>query len=59
MNYGDEDEVLGNDEIMDGDGTHYEEAPYDGDVVIPGVVTSNIGTPSINLRPRHRSRAFQ
>jgi hypothetical protein len=59
MNYGDEDQVLGNDEMTDGDGTDREEAPYYGDVVMLGVVTSNVGTSSINLRPRRRSRASQ
>jgi hypothetical protein len=36
--------VLGDDEMTDNDGTDCEEAPCDGDVVIPGVVTSNVGT---------------
>jgi hypothetical protein len=30
--------------MTDNDGTDCEEAPCDGDVVIPGVVTSNVGT---------------
>jgi hypothetical protein len=55
-NYGDEEQVLGDDEMTDGAGTDHEEAPYDGDVVMQGVGTSNIGSTSINLRPRRRSR---
>jgi hypothetical protein len=51
--------VLGNDEMTDGAGTDREEAPCDGDVVMRGVVTSNVGSTSanqLNLRPRHRNR---
>jgi hypothetical protein len=58
-NYGDEEQVLGNDEMTDGAGTDREEAPCDGDVVMRGVVTSNVGSTSanqLNLRPRHRNR---
>jgi hypothetical protein len=58
-NYGDEEQVLGDDEMTDGDGTDREETPCDGNVVMPGVVTSNIETPSVNLRPRRCSRASQ
>jgi hypothetical protein len=59
MNYGDEEQVLGDDEMMDGTSTDREEAPCDGDVVMVGVITSNVGIPSINLRPRHYNRASQ
>jgi hypothetical protein len=59
MNYGNDEQVLGDDEMTDGDGTIRKEAPCNGDVVMLGVVTSNVGTLSVNLRPRHRSRAFQ
>jgi hypothetical protein len=48
--------VLRNDEMMNGAGTYREEAPYDGDVVMRGVVSSNVGSTSVNLRPRRRSR---
>jgi hypothetical protein len=43
-------------EMMNDAGTDREEAPCDGDVVMQGVVTSNVGTTSINLRPKHRNR---
>ena len=59
MNYCDEKQVLGEDEMMDGASTDHEEAPYDGDVVMPGVIASNAGIPSVNLRPRHCNRASQ
>jgi hypothetical protein len=55
-NYGDEEHVLGDDEMMDGAGTDPEEAPCDGDVVMRGVATSNVGSTSVNLRPRCRNR---
>jgi hypothetical protein len=55
-NYGNEEHVLGDDEITDDAGTDREEAPCDGDVVMRGVVTSNVGSTSVNLRPRRRSR---
>jgi hypothetical protein len=48
-------QVLGNDEMMDGASIDREKAPYDGDVVIRGVITSNIGSTSVNLRSRRRS----
>jgi hypothetical protein len=59
MNYGDEEHVLGNDEMTNSDGTDREEAPCASNVVMPSVVISNVGTPSINLRPSRRSRASQ
>jgi hypothetical protein len=34
MNYGNEEQVLGNDEMTDSDGTDHEEAPCDGNVVM-------------------------
>jgi hypothetical protein len=55
-NYGDERQVLGDDEMMKGAGTDHEEAPCDGDVVMRGVVTSNVGSISVNLRPRRHNR---
>jgi hypothetical protein len=55
-NYGDKEQVLGDDEMTDGAGRDHEEASCDGDVVMRGVVTSNVGSTSVNLRPRHRSR---
>jgi hypothetical protein len=55
-NYGDEEHVLGDDEMMDGAGTNRKETPCDGDVVMRGVATSNVGSTSVNLRPRCRNR---
>ena len=55
-NYGDEEQALGDNEMMDGAGTDREEAPYDGDVIMRGVATSNVGSTSVNLRPRCCSR---
>jgi hypothetical protein len=58
-NYGDERQVLGDNEMTDGAGTNRKEAPCDGDVVMRGVVTSNVGSTSVNqlnLRPRRRNR---
>jgi hypothetical protein len=48
--------VLGDDEMTNGAGTDCEEAPCDGDVVMRGIATSNVGSTSINLRPRRRYR---
>jgi hypothetical protein len=59
MNYGNEEHVLGDDEIKDNNGTDHEETSYYGDVIMPSDVISNVGTLSINLRPRHRSRVSQ
>ena len=59
MNYGNEEHVLGDDEIKDNNGTDREETSYYGDVIIPSIVTSNFGTLSINLKPRHCNRASQ
>jgi hypothetical protein len=55
-NYGDEEQVLGDDEMTDSAGTDREEAPCDGDVVMRGVATSNVGSTSVNLRPKRRNR---
>jgi hypothetical protein len=41
--------VLGDDEMTGGA----------GDVFMPSIVTSNVGTTSVNLRPRRRSRPSQ
>ena len=54
--YGNEEQVLGDNEMTDGARTHHEEAYYDGDVVIQGVVTSNVGNTSVILRPKRRHR---
>jgi hypothetical protein len=59
MKYGNEKQVLGDDEVTDDDGTGHEKALCDGNVIMPGVVTSNVGIPTVNLRPRHRSRSSQ
>jgi hypothetical protein len=59
MNYGNEELVLGDNEMTDIDGTNHEDASCDGDVVMPGVVTLDVGIPSVVLRPRHHGRAFQ
>jgi hypothetical protein len=45
--------------VTDDDGTGHEKALCDGNVIMPGVVTSNVGIPTVNLRPRHRSRSSQ
>jgi hypothetical protein len=55
-NYGDEEQVLGDNEMTDGASTDREEAPCDGDVIMRGVATSNVGSTSVNLRPRRRNR---
>jgi hypothetical protein len=57
MNYGDEELVLGNDEMTDTDGTDREEAPCNGDVVMLSVDTSNVGIPCVVLRLRCQSMA--
>ena len=59
MNFGDGEQVLGDDEITKGGGIDCKEAPCDGDVVIPCVVTLNVGILSVNMRPRRPSRASQ
>jgi hypothetical protein len=56
-NYGNEEQVLGDNKMTDGAGIDCEEASCDGDVVMPGVVTSNVGTTSINMRPRRYCRS--
>ena len=48
--------MLGDNEMTDGASKNREEAPCDGDVVMRGVTTSNVGSTSINLRPRRRTR---
>jgi hypothetical protein len=48
--------MLRDDEMTEGAGTDREEAPCDGDVVMRGGRTSNVGTTSVNLRLRRRSR---
>ena len=55
-NYGDEEHVLGDDEMTDSVGIDREEAPCDGDVVMRGVVTSNVGSMSVNLRLTRHNR---
>lgn len=57
MNYGNKKQVLGNNEIIDIDDTYHEEAPCNTNVVMPGVVILDIGTPSIVVRSKHHSRA--
>ena len=59
MNYGNEEQVLGDHEMNDIDGSYHEEAFYDGDAVMPSVVTSDVGIPGFILTPRRHSRAFQ
>jgi hypothetical protein len=51
--------VFGDDEMMDNNGTNREEAPCDDDVVMPCIVTLDVGTPSVIMRPRRHSRASQ
>ena len=48
--------MLGNNEMIDGAGIDREEAPCDGNVVMRGLATSNVGGTSVNLRPKRRSR---
>ena len=55
-NYGDKEQVLGDDEMMDCASIDREEVPCDGNVVMRGVVTSNVGSTNVNLRPRRRNR---
>jgi hypothetical protein len=57
MNYGNEEQVLGNNEMTDIDDTYHEEAPCNIDVVMPGVVILDIGTPSVVVRSKYHSRA--
>jgi hypothetical protein len=59
MNYSNEDQVLRHYEMTDSDGTDHKEAPCDGDVVIPGIVILNVGTPGVVLRSRSHSRPSQ
>jgi hypothetical protein len=56
MNYSDDEQVLGDDEMTNSYGIDREEAPCDGDVVMPGVVTLNVSIPSVILRSRCHSR---
>jgi hypothetical protein len=56
MNYGDEEQVLGDDEMTDGVNTDREEALCNGDVVVRGVVISNVKSTSVNMRPRRHNR---
>jgi hypothetical protein len=44
--------------MTDTDGTNRKEAPCNGDIVMPIVVTLNFGTPIVVLTPRCHSRAF-
>jgi hypothetical protein len=51
--------VLGNYEITDTHGTDHEEAPCNANVVILGIITPDVVTPSVVLRSRRHYRASQ
>ena len=55
-NYGNKEQVLRNDEMTDNIGIDCKEAPHDGNVIIRGVATSNVGITSVNLRLKHCNR---
>jgi hypothetical protein len=57
MNFGYEEQPLGDDEMMDSDGPDREEAPFDDDVVIASAATSTNGPPNAIRRSQRRRRA--
>jgi hypothetical protein len=59
MNFGYEEQPLGDDEMTDSDGPDREEAPSDDDVVIAGAGTSTNGPPNAIRRSQRRRRASQ
>jgi hypothetical protein len=59
MNFGYEEQPLGDDEMTDSDGPDREEAPFDDDVVIAGAATSTNGPPNAIRRSQHCRRASQ
>jgi hypothetical protein len=59
VNYGHEKQVLGDNEITQSDGTNHEEAPCDGDVIMPSVVTLDVGTLCIILKFKQHNRTSQ
>lgn len=50
--------MLVDNEMTNMDGTNHKDAPCDGDVVMPGVVTSDVGIPNVVIKPRHHGKAF-
>ena len=56
INYGNEEQVLGDDEMIDGAGIDREEVPCDSNVIMQEVATSNVRNISVNLRPKRRTR---
>jgi hypothetical protein len=59
MNYGNEGQVLGDDEMTNTNCTNREEAPGDADVVMLDVIIPDIVTPGAVSRLRYHSRACQ
>jgi hypothetical protein len=59
MNFGYEEQPLGDDEMTDSDGPDREEAPFDDDVVIAGAGTSTNGPLNAIRRSQRRRRASQ
>jgi hypothetical protein len=59
MNFGYEEQLLGDDEMTDSDGPDREEAPSDDDVVITSAATSTNGPPNANRRSQRRRKASQ
>jgi hypothetical protein len=59
MNFGYEEQPLGDDEITDSDGPDREEALFDDDVVIAGAGTSTTGPLNAIRRSQRRRRASQ
>jgi hypothetical protein len=57
MNFGYEEQPLGDDEMTDSDGPDREEAPSDDDVVIVGAATSTNGPSNAIRRSQRRRRA--
>jgi hypothetical protein len=59
MNFGYEEQSLGDDEMTDNDGLDREEVPSDDDVVIAGAGTSTNSPPNAIRRSQRRRRASQ
>jgi hypothetical protein len=59
MNFGYEEQPLGDDEMTDSNGPDREEASFDDDVVIASVGTSTTGPPNAVRRSQRRRRASQ
>jgi hypothetical protein len=59
MNFGYEEQPLGDDEMTDSNGPDRKEAPSDDNVVIAGAGTSTNGPPNAIRRSQRRRRASQ